>query len=117
MKHLGFVGGLFSGTLLTVLFMLAFVGNCQADTIASMPNKGGGKIVLTDEDCKFEGKKYPSLSRAYNYTSEGYGSEGCFAVEDETVVVIWNVGGSPQRMRYPAENFTLTKKKGVKYGT
>lgn len=87
-----------------------YANNCQAATIATMPNKGGGKIVLTDEVCKSEGKTYSSLNRAYNYTSEGYGSEGCFTVEDETVIVIWDVRGSPQKMRYPVENFTLTKK-------
>jgi hypothetical protein len=93
------------------LLILIFGGTwALAETIATMPNKGGGKIVLTDEVCKSEGKTYKTLNRAYNYTSEGYGSEGCFTVEDETVVVIWNVQGSPQKMRYPAENFTLTKK-------
>ena len=118
MKHLGFVGGIFSGTVLTILLMLPFTGKCMAETIASMPNKGGGKIVLTNEVCVSDGKTYKNLNRAYNYTSEGYGSEGCFTVEDETVVVIWNVQGSPQKMRYSAENFTIIKKSGSsRYGT
>lgn len=82
----------------------------QAEAIATMPNKGQGKIVLTNETCKYDGKSYPNLSRAYNYTSEGYGTEGCYSVEDDTVVVIWNVSGSPQKMRYSLDNFTLTKK-------
>lgn len=96
---------------------LLIILSAQAETIASMPNKGGGKIVLTNEVCVSDGKTYKNLNRAYNYTSEGYGSEGCFTVEDETVIVIWNVQGSPQKMRYPAENFTIIKKSGSRYGT
>ena len=88
----------------------------HAETIASMNNQGGGKIVLTNEVCKAEGKTYSKLSRAYNYTSEGYGSEGCFYVEDETVVVIWNQSNGAKQMRYPAENFTIVKK-ARGYGT
>jgi hypothetical protein len=89
----------------------------QAGAIATMPNEGGGKIVLTDEVCRHEGKTYNKLSRAYNYTTSGHGSEGCFYIEDETVVVIWNTSSGTRQMRYPAENFTLSPKKGTRYGT
>jgi hypothetical protein len=89
----------------------------QAAAIAEMPNRAGGKIVLTDEVCKHEGKTYDSLARAYNYSAEGYTTEGCFAIEDETVVVIWKDGSANPRMRYPAENFTIIKRKGTRYGT
>jgi hypothetical protein len=89
----------------------------QAGAIATMPNKAGGKIVLTDEACVHKGKTYDGLARAYNYSVEGYTTEGCFTVEDETVVVIWNDGSANSKMRYPAENFTIIKKKGTRYGT
>jgi len=100
-----------------VTFMLptlAFAG-----AIAEMPNRAGGKIVLTDEVCRHDGKTYESLARAYNYSAEGYTTEGCFAVEDETVVVIWKDGSANPRMRYPAENFRILKRKssGTRYGT
>jgi len=90
-----------------------------AEAIATMPNEGGGKIVLTDETCKHNGKTYPELSRAYNYTTAGYSSEGCFFIEDETVVVVWALASGAKRMRYPAENFTVIKKKqpSSRYGT
>lgn len=102
--------------LITVLLLSLLSAHASAETIASMPNKGGGKIVLTNEVCKYEGKTYSNLNRAYNYTSEGYGSDGCYTVEDETVVVIWNVQGASQKMRYSIDNFTIIKKsKG--YGT
>jgi hypothetical protein len=88
-----------------------------AAAIATMPNRAGGKIVLTDEPCVHKGKKYDGLNRAYNYSTEGYTTEGCFVVEDETVVVIWDDGSANSKMRYPAENFTIIKKKGTRYGT
>ena len=83
----------------------------QAAAIATMPNRAGGKIVLTDEACVHKGKKYDGLNRAYNYSTEGYTTEGCFAVEDDTVVVIWDDGTANSKMRYPAENFTIIKRK------
>jgi hypothetical protein len=88
-----------------------------AAAIATMPNRAGGKIVLTDEACVHKGKTYAGLARAYNYSTEGYTTEGCFAVEDDTVVVIWDDGSANSKMRYPAENFTIIKKKGTRYGT
>jgi hypothetical protein len=101
--------------LLTALLFVPMLA--QAEAIATMPNEGGGKIVLTDEICKHEGKTYSKLSRAYNYTTSGHGSEGCFYIEDETVVVIWNTSSGTRQMRYPAENFTIIKRKGTRYGT
>jgi len=83
----------------------------QAVAIATMPNRAGGKIVLTDEACVHQGKKYDGLKRAYNYSTEGYTTEGCFIIEDETVVVIWNDGSANSKMRYPAENFTIINRK------
>jgi hypothetical protein len=88
-----------------------------AEAIATMPNRAGGKIVLTNEACVHKGKTYAGLARAYNYSTEGYTTEGCFAVEDDTVVVIWDDGSANSKMRYPAENFTIIKKKGARYGT
>lgn len=89
----------------------------HAAAIATMPNRAGGKIVLTDEACVHKGKTYDGLNRAYNYSTEGYTTEGCFVVEDETVVVIWDDGSANSKMRYPAQNFTIIKKKGTRYGT
>ena len=88
-----------------------------AGAIATSPNQAGGKIVLTDEACKHKGKTYEGLNRAYNYGVQGYTTEGCYFVEDETVVVIWDDGTATPRMRYPAENFTLIKRNKVRGGT
>lgn len=97
--------------LMTALVTFMLPTLAQAGAIASMPNKAGGKIVLTDEVCKHKGKVYDTLKRAYNYGTEGYTTEGCFFVEDETVVVIWDDGTATPRMRYPAENFTIINRK------
>ena len=89
-----------------------------AEAIATMPNRAGGKIVLTDEVCKHSGKVYENLNRAYNYGTQGYTAEGCFFVEDETVVIICLDNSAEPKMRYPAENFTIiNRKKGTRYGT
>lgn len=83
----------------------------QAETIATMPNAAGGKIVLTNEVCKYSGKTYDSLRRMYNYSESGYTAEGCYAIEDETITSIWiNKDGSTSKMRYPAQNFTIKQK-------
>jgi hypothetical protein len=100
------------------MILVGFVQEVRAEAIASMPNEGGGKIVLTDEVCKHKGTTYSTLSRAYNYTTSGHSSEGCFYIEDETVVVIWDTSAGVRRMRYPAENFTLTRKRpAARHGT
>jgi O-glycosyl hydrolase len=99
-------------------FLMAFITWTYAATIATMPNEGGGKIVLTDEVCKHSGTTYSKLNRAYNYTTSGHGSEGCYFVEDETVVVIWDTPSGARRMRYPIENFDVPKqRRGKSYGT
>jgi hypothetical protein len=96
-----------------VLFIPAFA---QADAIATMPNEGGGFIVLTDDQCKHEGKVYKGLNRLYSYTSKGNNFEGCYGIEDDTVVAVWYTDGVSKR-RYPISAFTLSPKRGTRYGT
>jgi hypothetical protein len=93
-------------------FLLLFVGliysqYSKAEAIAQMPNEGGGYIVLTNDECKHEGKVYKSLNRLYSYTQQGYNNEGCYGVEDQTVVAIWKTGS---KMRYPISAFSLMNK-------
>jgi hypothetical protein len=91
----------------------------NAEMLATQPNKAGGKIVLTDEVCvdPVTKKRYDALKRAYNYSSEGGTSEGCFFVEDETVVVVWVLSSSRETSRYPIENFTFNKNYSKRKGT
>lgn len=76
--------------------------------IASMPNQAGGKIVLTDEQCRHKGRVFDNLRKAYFYTTEGLTGDGCWALEDEVVVVVWIENGVTRR--YPAENFDIRRR-------
>jgi hypothetical protein len=98
-----------------LFFLLLGPSIARAEVIATMPNEGNGFIVLTDDPCKHEGKVYKGLNRLYAYTSQGHNSEGCYGVEDDTVVAIWITSGN--KMRYPISSFTLKPKKGARYGT
>lgn len=88
----------------------------KAEIVATQPNQAGGKIVLTNDPCTHKGKTYGNLNRAYNYGSAGYTSEGCWGVEDDTVLVYWI--DTDQKMRYPATAFTMNPnyKKGSNSG-
>ena len=109
------VKDLLIGTIVGMVFV-GFVQEVRAEAIATMPNEGGGFIVLTDDQCKHEGKVYKGLNRLYSYTARGTNAEGCYGIEDDTVVAIWYTDGVDKR-RYPASAFTLVKKKGIRYGT
>lgn len=86
-----------------VLALTATVSN--AETIATMPNEAGGKIVLTDDICKYNGQVFDKLNRAYNYGASGATGEGCWGIEDETVMVYWI--DTNRKSRYPLMNFTI----------
>ena len=97
--------------LLIALALLPAVA--LADVVATMPNQAGGKIVITDEVCKHQGKTYETLRRAYNYGSDGNTGDGCWYLDDETVVIVWKLmNGEASTRRYPAENFSIRKRSG-----
>ena len=99
-------------TLLAIA--LACLANLATSaTIASMPNQGGGKIVLTDEVCKIKDRTFPELYRLYMYTAEGLTSEGCYYVEDETIMAIWAMSYGVERRRYPISSFTSTRRNNL----
>jgi hypothetical protein len=100
---------------LLIITLAMSCGVAKAEAIATMPNEGGGFIVLTDDICKHEGKVYKGLNRLYSYTAQGHNNEGCYAVEDDTVVAIWSATGN--KMRYPISSFTLRTKRGTRYAT
>lgn len=93
---------------LIATLLLCFSTASFSAVIASMPNQAGGKIVLTDEPCNYAGKNYPSLYKSYFYTPEGTTGDGCWRLDDETVVVVW-VDSNTTR-RYPAVNFDLRRR-------
>lgn len=98
-----------------LLFSLFLVSNlANAWNVAWMPNKAGGKIVLTDEACKDNktGKSYNALKRLFMYTSEGYTMDGCFYISGDLINAVWTNG---TEMKYELIDFTLYEKfNGVK---
>lgn len=91
-----------------LLYLLAFglIGTAQADVIGFIGNKGGGRIAFTDEACNFKGKNYPNLRKVYAYSSDGVALDGCYAIENETAVVIWEDG---EKRRYMISNIQLVR--------
>ena len=93
------------------LLLLSLSAHASAEMLAWLGNQAGGRIVLTDEVCidPVTKERYDQLKRAYNYGSSGGTSEGCYLLEDESVVVIWVNSRSRDKSRYPLENFTFNK--------
>jgi hypothetical protein len=88
-----------------LLGLLLCAGVAHAETIATLDNKAGGKIVLTDRPCVHRGVTHDKLNFVYNYGSSGYSSEGCWGIEGEVVSVVWF--DSQGTMRYPIANFVI----------
>lgn len=105
-----------------VLLLLSLSAHASAEMVAWLGNQAGGRIVITDEVCidPDTNKRYDALKRAYNYSSSGSTSEGCFHIEDDSVVIVWVNSVGRSKSRYPLENFTLNtnykkKSKGYNY--
>lgn len=75
---------------------------CYAATYET-DNEGGGKIVLSDRECK----NYPALRAMYAFHSTGVYLDGCWAMIDGKVHVIYNQ--TRERRVYPAEIFHEVK--------
>ena len=102
-------------TLVLLGLLLSVATVAKAETVATLNNKAGGKIVLTNRPCIHKGVNHEKLNFVYNYGTSGNSSEGCWAVEGEVVVVVWF--DSEGTMRYPITNFTLApQKKGNSNG-
>lgn len=85
--------------------LLALSLNVNAEVIAEMPNKGGGKIVLTDTTCPNS-----NLWISYSYTQSGHTFMGCWTTSGDRVMIDW----SGDIRSYPADAFTV-KRKGTTY--
>lgn len=92
-----------------LLAILLFVPTIAlGGVVASMPNQAGGKIVLTDEACIHNGKNYSPLLKSYFYTTEGLTGDGCWRLDDETVIVVWIDSNTTRR--YPASSFNIRRR-------
>lgn len=91
-----------------LLTLVLLTTNVMADPVAFMMNDSGGKIVLTNEVCTKDGRKFDNMWRLYTYNSKGATYEGCFAFEGETIHAYWP--DARQARRYELAHFELYKK-------
>jgi hypothetical protein len=90
-----------------ILFAVALLLslNSYADTLATLPNNGGGLMYFSDIQCS---GKTSSWKVVYTVISGGKTFYGCWFYLDEMVHVEWSGGGSST---FDAKNLTLTKGK------
>lgn len=89
---------------------LSVLTSARAEAIASMPNEGGGEIVLTNEVCVSNGKTFEGLRKLYYYTSTGDTGKGCYYYADDLIHAIWESGNEK---KYPANRFTVKRKNNL----
>jgi len=85
------------------LAMVAVMSSASAESIAYLANKGGGRIVITDEACSNQKGKI-----AYT-TGDSNTILGCWFIDDLYVHIVWSDDGKLRS--YPLENWTLMPKK------
>lgn len=87
-----------------LLLALLFAGSAMADPVATLSNKAGGMIVLTNNRSKLCSE--PNLL-AYTTTATGTTLTGCWNVDTLHVFILWSDGALKS---YPIENWELLKK-------
>lgn len=93
-----------------IFVLLLFASLTNAEEMAWIKNKADGKIILTDEACIVDGKRYPHLFRSYMYTGDGYHVNSCYFFEGDKIHMVYEDGNE---YLYPIKNFTLFKKGSV----
>ena len=78
-----------------------------AGVIATLENKGGGQIKLTDDICKSREGQDLAWLFAYSTLPGGKFLTGCWMVADDDVLVIYDNGGV---RLYPMDAFTTRSK-------
>jgi hypothetical protein len=93
--------------IVVVTSCMWFANKAFSRNIAWLPNQGGGKIIITDEPCVYNGQNYSLAKRIYNYVYSGASYEGCYEVNGENIQVIWF--GDSKYYYYPLANLTFYK--------
>lgn len=88
--------------LIAVAFGAILSLPCHAQTIAESVNKGGGKMVLTNEKCN-DKKNY----LAYSYMNGQPNLWGCWAYDDSGIHIRWYDGDF---RTYPYDYWILNEK-------
>lgn len=76
---------------LLLIATLLLIGTSAQAEIWSMPNKAGGRIVLTDRACPDQ-VNGSALLEAYAYTGDGTRTGGCWTFLDGMVQIAWSNG-------------------------
>jgi len=83
---------------MSIILMGAVAAASAQNVMGTIKNKGGGKIVLIEEPCPKADSK--DQRRAFFWTEDNYSDDGCWQLDNGTVVVEWNNFG---RRRYPVD--------------
>ncbi len=86
------------------LALVAAVSSVSAESIAYLTNKGGGRIVITDEACS-----NPQKGKIAYTTGNTDTILGCWFIDDLYVHIVWADDGKLRS--YPLENWTLMPKR------
>lgn len=68
---------------------LFFVPTIASAAVMVTRNDGGGEIVLTANECVYQGERFPALKAAYTWTPKLPKMEGCWGIIDGNVNVIY----------------------------
>lgn len=94
---------------LVLIFAMVFLP-AQAQTFR-MNNEGGGEIVLTVRDCRYNGQDFKPLMEAYGYNRSGVMSRGCWLTVDDLIQVLWWDRGRTDTRVYRIEDFRYVPEK------
>ena len=89
-------------TMIAALLLLIST-SVFASSVYVMKNKLGGEIVLTDRECPFP--KSEGFLYAYTWTVDAR-INGCWALLDNTVHVVWDAPQGAIHKEYRARDFT-----------
>ena len=81
---------------MSIILMGAVATASAQNVLGTIKNQAGGKIVLLDEPCAKADNK--GQRRAFLWTSDNLSDDGCWKLDNGTVVVDWDAIG---RRRYP----------------
>lgn len=76
------------------------------DVTFSIPNGGGGEIVITARPCIVDGENYVALREAYSHSPGAPVLRGCWGMMDGDVHINWiNPDGTTDHRVYAVRNF------------
>lgn len=78
---------------LLIALCLSFASTLAFGQTLSMPNRGGGEIVLTTEGpCVLFGTRFTDARIAFSYGPKRQALRGCWSLLDGAVYILWDNG-------------------------